>query len=142
YPLLGTEGEVREVILVHQDISSQKHAERMLRESEERFRGIVSHSIAGVAEVDLTGRFLFANPRYCEIVERPWEELQRMTLVDITHPDDVDRNLAQFHRIGQEGTPYVIEKRYLRPDGSVVWVNNSVSALRDPEGQVKSVAAV
>ena len=142
YPLKDPAGEIREVILVHDDITARKQAEDALRESEERFRGIVSHSIAGVAEVDLTGRFLFANQRYCDIVGRSPTELLGLTMQEISHPDDLPRNLPLFQRIRHDGVPYVIEKRYLRPNGSEVWVSNSVSGLRDHDGQVKSVVAV
>lgn len=120
----------------------RKQAEDALRESEERFRGIVNHSVAGVVEVDLAGRFLFANHRYCEIVGRASDELLSLSVQDISHQDDLSANLAQLEQIGRDGNPYIIEKRYLRPDGTEVWVNNSVSSLRGQEGQVKSVVAV
>lgn len=142
YPLKDQAGEVREVILVHDDITARKQAEDALRDSEERFRGIVNHSVAGVAEVDLTGRFLFANKRYCEIVGRPLEQLLGLTMQAISHPEDLPANLPLFQKIACDGQPYVIEKRYLRPDGAEVWVNNSVSGLTGPDGRVKSVAAV
>jgi PAS domain S-box-containing protein len=124
------------------DITERRQAAAQLRQSEERFRGIVSHSIAGVAEVDLTGRFLFANDQYCKIVGRSLDELRTMSWPDISHPDDVPSNKTLFEKIIRDGAPYIIEKRYLRPDGSQVWVNNSVSALYGPHGQVQSVAGV
>lgn len=142
YPIKNGQGEVREVVLVHDDITSRKAAEDALRTSEERFRGIVSHSIAGVAEVDLEGRFLFANDRYQSIVGRSLDELLGLRMQDISHPDDLKNNLPLFERMGRDGLPYIIEKRYIRPDGSTVWVNNSVSGLRGPDGKVKSIVAV
>jgi PAS domain-containing protein len=111
YPLKDPSGRVREVALVHTDITARKRAEDALRDSEERFRGIVSHSVAGVAEADLTGRFLFANERYCEIVGRSLEELLQLGMQDISHPDDLQINLPLLERLGREGTPYIIEKR-------------------------------
>ncbi|WP_164104662.1 PAS domain S-box protein [Candidatus Laterigemmans baculatus] len=142
YPLRDRDGHVREVILVHEDITARKLAEDALRESEERFRGIVSHSVAGVAEVDLSGKFLFVNDRYCEIVARTREQLLAMKMQDISHDGELRTNLVLFDRIGRDGRSYSIEKRYLRPDGSEIWVNNSVSGLRDSEGRVQSIVAV
>lgn len=142
YPLKDQVGKVREVILVHLDITARQRAEDALRDSEERYRGIVTDSIAGVAEVDLSGRFLFANQRYCAIVGRPFEELLGLTMQQISHPDDLTSNLPLFERLAREGIPFVIEKRYVRPDGSHVWVNNSVSGLRGRDGKMQSIVAV
>ncbi len=141
-PLWTSAGELRGFAKIMRDITARKQAEDAARDREERYRGIITHSIAGVAEVDLKGRFLFANQRYCEIVGRPLEDLLELTMQQISHPDDLPPNLSLFKRLAHDGTPYVIEKRYLRPDGSSVWVNNSVSGLKGTDGQVKSIVAV
>ena len=52
------------------------------------------------------------------------------TMQSITHPDDLPRNQNMFARAVAEGTPYTHEKRYIRKDGGIVWVNNSVSVIR------------
>ena len=54
---------------------------------------------------------------------------------DITHPEDLPHNLALLERAVSDGKPFVIEKRYVRPDGSHVWVSNSVSVTRGADGQ-------
>src|SRR3546814_8874420 len=61
---------------------------------------------------------------------------------DITHPDDLPGNLQKFHRLVETSAPYEIEKRYIRPDGSLVWVNNSVSYIRAAEDRPGTVLAV
>lgn len=124
------------------DVHDRKQAEEALRASEERLRGIFTQTLAGVAETDLTGRFVQVNQRYCEIVGRTAEELYGLRMQDITHPDDLTRNLPLFKRAVTEGVPFNIEKRYVRPDGSLVWVNNSVSLIRDENGTPKHIAAV
>src|SRR3546814_10749891 len=73
--------------------------------------------MAGFSEVDLNGVFTAVNDRFCEIVGRTREELLRLNLLDITHPDDRPRNKIVFQRAVAEGTPYAHEKRYVRPDG-------------------------
>jgi PAS domain S-box-containing protein len=124
------------------DITDHKRAEVALRESEESFRGFFNQTLVGIAQVDLGGRFVRVNPRYCEIVGRSEAELYRLRMQEITHPDDLPRNLPLFGQLTRGGPPFEIEKRYLRPDGSQVWVNNSVSALQDERGNPNSNFAV
>jgi PAS domain S-box-containing protein len=116
--------------------------EAALRESEERYRGIVNQTLAGIAESDLTGRFLTVNDRYCEITGYTREELMSLRKQEITHPEDLPRNFELFEKLLAEGTPFEIEKRYVRPDGSEIWVHNSVSAVRDAAGVPQSVITV
>jgi two-component system, sensor histidine kinase and response regulator len=124
------------------DITDRRRAEEALRESEERFRGFFNQAIVGVARVDLDRRFIQVNARYCEIVGRSAEELYQLRIEDITQPDDLARSLSGFNEIAKGGPPFHMEKRYVRPDGSHVWVNNSVSALMGEKGQPSSVFAV
>ena len=141
-PIRNEAGAIVSWVGINLDITERKRAEQALRDSEEQFRSIVSQSIAGVAEVDLTGRYLFVNDRYCEIVQRSREELLELRMQDISVGEELKENLALFEKLGREGAPFIIEKRYIRPDGSEVWVNNSVSGLRDAQGRVKAVVAV
>ncbi|MDQ2693519.1 MAG: PAS domain S-box protein, partial [Chloroflexota bacterium] len=125
------------------DITDRKRAEDALRASEERYRGIVNQSIAGIAETDVTGSYRMVNERYCEITGYSRNELLRgMRMQDLTHPDDLPQNMELFGRLAAEGTPFEIEKRYVRPDGSSVWVYNSVSAIEDADGKPHSAVAV
>ncbi len=123
----------------NRDITERNRAEAALRESEERYRGIVNQTIAGIAEIDLTGKFIMVNDRYCEITGYPGEELLHgMRMQDITHPDDVQRTTDSFERLIADGTSFEIEKRYIRRQGSTVWVHNSVSAITDADGQPRT----
>ncbi|HEX5732493.1 MAG TPA: PAS domain S-box protein [Blastocatellia bacterium] len=124
------------------DITERKRAEEALRESEERYRGIVNQSIGGIAETDATGRFTTVNNRYCKITGYAREELLNLRMQEITHAEDLPRNLELVEKLVGEGTPFEIEKRYVRKDNSIVWVHNSVSAIRDASGGVQSLVAV
>ncbi|HYP12344.1 MAG TPA: PAS domain S-box protein, partial [Bryobacteraceae bacterium] len=104
--------------------------------NEQRLRAIIEQSAAGIAEMDSTGRFIFVKDRYCQVVGWSRCELLARSMQDITHPDDLQRNLAVFETAAREGGSFVIEKRYLRPDLSEVWVSNSVTAIRDARGAV------
>lgn len=123
------------------DITPRKQAEEGRRASEGRLHAVFNQALVGIAETDLTGRFVQVNPRYCEIVGRPAEELYGLRMQDVTHPDDLALNLPLFERAVADGTPFVIEKRYLRPDGAVVWVSNSVSLVRGDGNRPAGVVA-
>jgi PAS domain S-box-containing protein len=88
--------------------------------------------------VSLDGRFLRVNQRFCEITGYTQEELLARTYRDITHPDDMELHLALARQVVAGEIPwYALEKRYIRKDGSVVWVGLTVGALRDDEGRVR-----
>jgi PAS domain S-box-containing protein len=125
------------------DLTQRKRREAALRDSEAHFAAIFDQSAAGFSEVDLTGRLLRVNDRFCELVGYTREELlsgQRMQ--DITHPDDLPENLRLFQQAVETGEPFQIEKRYIRSDGSAVWVSNTVTLIHDGMGQPQTIASV
>lgn len=98
--------------------------------------GIFAQSAGGIALTDPEGRFLAANCRYCEIVGYSELELLDLRMQDITHPDDLSCNLLQFREMVEHQTSFEIEKRYIRKDGDIVWVSNSVSIIKNEKGEV------
>ena len=117
-------------------------AREALRESEERLQGILRQATVGIAQTDLIGHFLLVNDRFCQIVGRPREEVLRLRMQDITHPDDLEKNIVLFQQTVQTAQDFVIEKRYVRPDGSFVWVHNSVYAVRGADDRPVHIVAV
>ena len=119
---LRTTGEGPPIVLgLAHDVTQQRQAEALLKTGERKFRALHHLSPIGVAVVDpQTGRFLEVNPKFCEIMGRTERDLLARNLQSITHPDDIAANLAQIARItGSEAQHIALEKRYLRPDGSV-----------------------
>jgi PAS domain S-box-containing protein len=96
----------------------------------------------GISQADLSGRLLWANPRFCEIVGRPLLEVLGQTLQSLTHVEDRDANWAQIERLVRTGAAYAVDKRYVRPDGSPVWVNNHVSPVWNDRGQPEALLCV
>jgi PAS domain S-box-containing protein len=125
-----------------QDITEQCRAEQLIRESEERFRAICDQAVVGIAQIDLAGRFIFANDRFLQALGYRLTELMQMRMQDITHPDDLPDNLVKFHALSEGGPDYLVEKRYFRKDGSELWVRNHVNGIRDLSGKVTSSVAV
>ncbi len=93
-------------------------------------------SCLGMALADLTGHFLRVNPAFCAMVGRPEADLIGMAFRSITHPDDVDADVSLVQDLleGRRSSFY-LEKRYLRKDSSVVWVQLTASLARDERGE-------
>ena len=124
------------------DITDRMQAEIALQQREEQFRALFEQTSAGIAQTDLRGRFLMVNDRYCQIVSRSREELMYLGIGDVTHLEDLPRHLRLFDNLASgSGLDFTIENRFVRPDGTAVWVNNSVSLVRDSTGQPQFVLA-
>jgi PAS domain S-box-containing protein len=115
---------------------------RSLRESEDWFRAMISQATAGFAATDLTGRFTLVNQKQCAILGYTESELLGMRMQDVTHPDDLPANLDRFRALAAGGPDFQVEKRYVRKDGTAVWVDNRVAAVRDAGGRPRSIVAV
>jgi PAS domain S-box-containing protein len=125
------------------DITDLKHAEEALRESEERFRGTFENAAVGIAHTDPAGRFLRVNEKFCAIVGYPRAELLRKAFQDITHPDDLAASIDSLAALMRgESTVFGLEKRYLRKEGSLVWVELFASLQRDAAGKPAYAIAV
>ncbi len=122
------------------DITDRKAAEDAIRQSEEKLRGVFENAAAGMVLADLQGRFLQVNGRMCQMLGYEREELLGKDYTQITHPDDVAADTSQFEQLKRgEIDNYSMRKRYLRKDGSPLWVHLSTGLLRDVQGQVQLV---
>ncbi len=125
------------------DISERRHAERGLRESEERFRAIFSQAAVGIAQTSLTGDWLLVNDRLCQILGYTQGELRTKTFLDITHPDDRDASLGAIRQLlSGEISSWLTEKRYIRKYGTIVCARLFVSLVRDQGNQPQYFVAV
>jgi PAS domain S-box-containing protein len=118
------------------DASTRRKGDLALREANQRFRLAFDGAPIGMALVGTDGRWIQVNPALCEIVGYRAEELLAKTFQEITHPDDLDADLALMRRVlADEIADYSMEKRYFHADGHVVWINLSVSLVRDPSNK-------
>lgn len=125
------------------DISDRKIAEEALRQSEDRYRAIFNTAAVGINLSDRTGKYIKVNATSTKILGYSEEELEKLSLFDITHPEDLKLTRANADDlIAGKITSYRQEKRYVGKNGEVVWVEVSVSAIRDQEGNFCATLAV
>ncbi len=123
------------ILGVIRDITERRQAEEALRQSEERFRLTFENAASGIAHVAPDGRWLRVNQRLCEMTGYTQAELLARTFQDLTHPADLATDLEFVRRVlAGEMSRYSLEKRYLRRDGSVLWINLTVALVRDAAG--------
>ncbi|MDB5695136.1 MAG: hypothetical protein JWN21_679 [Sphingomonas bacterium] len=140
-PRFDAKGALIGYVGVALDVTAAKTAELELRQRERQLSAMVEGTTAGLAQVDLQGRFTTVNDRFCEIVGRTRDQMLGITGRSITHADDIAHNDELFHYAMAGGSAFSADKRYLRPDGTAVWVNNSVTTVRDEAGAPASFIA-
>ncbi|MFT3916143.1 MAG: PAS domain S-box protein [Anaeromyxobacteraceae bacterium] len=128
------------VVAMGIDLTERRRASRELRESEQRLRGIFEGAALGIVEIDACLRIVAVNDRLCRMLGFARTELLGRMVLDLTDPRDRDRARNLNGRVlGGQLDLYDDEKRYLRKDGSSLWVHVAVSAVRDQEGRLLRV---
>jgi PAS domain S-box-containing protein len=113
----------------------RKRVEAALREADHQFRTTFDQAAVGIAHVSMDGCWLRVNQHLCDIVGYTQAELLARTFQDITHPDDLEHDLDQVNRLLKNDIRnYVIEKRYIRKDGTPVWVELTVAVAHSTHG--------
>ncbi len=131
-------GKLASMVAAIRDISDLVAAEDEVLQADQRFRLAMLHAAVGMAIVAPNGGFLEVNPALCQMLGRSDQELMSATWQALTHPEDlgVDQVLVSDVLAGRRDS-YRLLKRYLRPDGAVVWGDLSVSCVREGSGEVK-----
>jgi PAS domain S-box-containing protein len=134
-PIRNTAGEVVGASAMVHDISKRAQAERKLRESEERFRGVFEHAPFGMCVSGLDGRFKQANEAFCRMVGYSEQELVAIPWSEITHPDDRERSKQIIEQLCEGSGCVEVEKRYIHRSGNAVWARTRISLVRDSLGE-------
>jgi PAS domain S-box-containing protein len=133
---LFDDGEIRGAILVATDITDRKKAEDSLREASEQFKKIFEENPVGMTMVSPKGAFMKANKAYQELLGYTEEELQKLKVADVTHPEDVESTKELIRAVFAGEIPLIrTEKRYITKDESVVWARITASPIRDNQGK-------
>ncbi len=135
-PLRSPAGKVTHFIAVKQDITRRKRAEGELRRSEERFRFAFEQGPLGIIAVGADRRLIKVNRAFCRMLGYGEEELLALTVTDITHPEDRDRDRRITERFAKgEITANKWQKRYLKKDGEPVTVKIAANTIHDESGK-------
>ncbi len=122
--------------LLEHEITARQQAEEALSKSETSFHAMFNNAPVGISICDLQGHFLETNPALQQLMGYSSYELSRMRFADVTHPDDEAHNWQLFNNL-LEGKcdHHKFSKRYIRGNGQIVWVNLSISLVRDDDNQ-------
>ncbi len=137
-PIKDENGAITHFLALKEDSTERKRVEDALRESEERFRVTFEQAAVGIAHVGNDGQLIRVNQRWCDILGYSREELLMKTFKEITHPDHLEADAKDAERLfsGQVEN-FSREKRYIRKNGSPVWVTLTAALVRDSNGQPK-----
>lgn len=134
-PLRNIEGTIDRIVGSARDVTARRRAEEELRSSERKFRAVFDYAPVGISTVDLQGRVLMCNQHLADMLGYSVEELQKMAFTDYTHPEDVQKGWDLYQAMLRGDIDHLeIEKRYLRSDGSTVWVRLIGSLIRGDDG--------
>ena len=118
------------------DITNRKQSHKALIESEERFRSTFEQAAVGITHADLSGKFIRVNQKLCDILGYSREELLQRRFHEITYPEDLQSDLKQVRDLlAGRIENFSMEKRYICKNGSVIWVETTVSFVRQANGE-------
>ena len=134
----------RLALVVSRELKAASHGlDEALRESEQRFRNFFANQVAATAITSPTKGWVEVNDKLCEMLGYSREELSQMTWSELTYPDDLAPDVAQFDRlVAGEIEGYVLDKRFVRKDGTVVPVILSVACIRNEDRTMKYITAM
>ncbi len=124
------------------NFAKKQKAEEALHQSEARFRNIFEIASLGIVQVDPSdGKIILVNTYFATITGYPIDELLKMTFVELTHPDDREKDWEIFSKAARGEVEYRNEKRYVKKDGTIVWVRIHLAFIRDNKGKpIRTVA--
>lgn len=131
FPLFDINNEVYAIGGISSDITEIKHAEELLKESEERFRKVFDEGPIGMVMANLTTRKMFnVNKSFCTMLGYSKEELLNLTFSDITHPDDRSNDVEPVKNLYEGKIEiYKTEKRYIKKNGETIWASLALTRI-------------
>jgi PAS domain S-box-containing protein len=125
------------------DITERKHIEKLLMESEQRFRSYFSLGLLGMAITSVDMKWIEVNDTICSFLGYSSEELMQKTWAELTHPDDINIDVRKFDQVlKNEIDGYKIDKRFIRKNGNTIYTELAVRCIRDAENKVMYFVAL
>lgn len=144
FPICSDNEKPERFVLMQENITERKQAEEKLIISEQYFRSLFEQAAVGVAITDAySGKFLKINQTFCEILGYTSEELQNVEFKTLTHPDDVQVSLEKMNLLLTGAiSKFSMEKRYIRKNGTIVWVELSSASMWEPDEKPTSYVTI
>ncbi|HTY08346.1 MAG TPA: PAS domain S-box protein, partial [Candidatus Edwardsbacteria bacterium] len=128
-------GRVVRVITIVRDITQRQRTEQALRESEEKYRGLVEATDTGFVILDARGRVLDANAEYVRLTgRRTLAQVRGRPVTDWTAPYDLRRNRSEVAKCMRQGSVRSLEIDYRHPDGAIVPIEVNATVIRTAAG--------
>jgi diguanylate cyclase (GGDEF)-like protein/PAS domain S-box-containing protein len=135
-------GQLR-LVGINLDVTDLRLAGAVLRQSDALFRATFEQAAVGMAQVNFDGSLIMINQRFCDMLGYSRADAMQLTFREVTHPDDLaDSEAALCDFVASGAESYRCEKRYVRRDGTPLWVTLTVSLVRDELGQPHHCLAV
>lgn len=131
-PWRSESGTIEGVIACGFDITREVKSRKESEATRSHLDSLISQMAAGLAQADIEGNITDANDRFCEILGFEKTELLQLSFAGLTHPEDWKALEPRFRACIEDGIPMIAEKRCIRKDGSIVWVNNSIARISMP----------
>ena len=133
------DGEAQYVIVHYEDITKIKLNEQIIQDNEAHIRALFEYAISGITFSDAQGRFIMCNQAFADLVGYSVDELKYVNFRKLTIEEDLLKEEALLMEIiGQKRDSYRIEKRYNTKNDDIVWVDVSVSVIRNENGYIKN----
>ncbi|PAY19997.1 chemotaxis protein CheR [Rhodopirellula sp. SM50] len=137
-PIFDDNGQLTHYVGVQSDVTDMVEASKSLKQSELEYRSTFENAAIGIAHVGMEGQWLRVNEKLAQIFGYSRDELKTMTFQDLTHPEDLDKDLLLFMQMKRGEIPgYAIEKRYIHHDGHTIWAQLTTSIRRDVDEAVE-----
>ncbi len=135
-PIRNEQGRIYRIVGTAVDISDRKLIEAQLRESEEKFRILVTHAPVGIFQTDPQGDCLFVNHKWSELTGLSLDRAMGKGWLDAIHSEDRERVFQEWYDAAQAKREFFLEYRFQTPQGKVNWVVGSAVAIRNRDGVV------
>ena len=130
----NAQGEVTGYLGIAKDISDQKQNQLRLAESEEKFRSLSASAPIGIYLTNESGACTFVNQTWCDLAGMNEKDALGFGWANALHPEDRERVSKAWESFSKDNGTFLEEYRFLRNDGSIVWLNGRATAVLDQSG--------